>query len=40
MAAGQWEIAVQGGDPDDVTVFSAQDTSDLRHRLQTAYTAG
>ncbi|MGX1266904.1 hypothetical protein [Streptomyces phaeoluteigriseus] len=37
---GEWNIAVEGADKDDVTAFSAKDTRDLLARLQAAYSAG
>ncbi|GAA2767558.1 hypothetical protein GCM10010103_66000 [Streptomyces paradoxus] len=37
---GEWNIAVEGADKDDVTAFSAKDTRDLFARLQAAYSAG
>ncbi|MFD7283432.1 hypothetical protein ACFV80_42210 [Streptomyces sp. NPDC059862] len=37
---GEWNIAVDGADEDEVTAFSAQDTRDLLGRLQAAYGAG
>jgi hypothetical protein len=37
---GEWNIAVEGADKDDVTAFTAKDTRDLLARLQAAYSAG
>ncbi|MGW2638554.1 hypothetical protein [Streptomyces sp. NPDC001348] len=37
---GEWNIAVEGADKDDVTAFSGKDTRDLLARLQAAYSAG
>ncbi|MBK3642181.1 hypothetical protein [Streptomyces sp. MBT33] len=37
---GEWNIAVEGADKDDVTAFSAKDTRDLLARLQAVYSAG
>lgn len=37
---GEWNIAVEGADKEDVTAFSGKDTRDLLARLQAAYSAG
>ncbi|GAA0432140.1 hypothetical protein [Streptomyces luteireticuli] len=37
--AGEWDIAVEGTDADEVTAFSAQEVGDLLTRLKAAYSA-